>query len=143
MCIRDRYLQDYYDFLAIKPTILDYPDAISVPQKITQGLRFERVGFNYPGTEEWALRNLSFTLQAGEKLALVGENGSGKTTLVKLIARMYDPSEGTIYPVSYTHLICYKWLIEHKYTPVSYTHLDVYKRQIINGAYSDPRNPAE
>lgn len=91
------YLQDYYDFLAIKPTILDYPDAISVPHKITQGLRFERVGFKYPGTEEWALRNLSFTLQAGEKLALVGENGSGKTTLVKLIARMYDPSEGTIY----------------------------------------------
>jgi ATP-binding cassette subfamily B protein len=91
------YLQDYYDFLAIKPTILDHPDAISVSQKITHGLRFDKVGFKYPGTEEWALRNLSFTLQAGEKLALVGENGSGKTTLVKLIARMYDPSEGTIY----------------------------------------------
>ena len=55
------YLQDYYDFLAIKPTILDYPDAISVPQKITQGLRFERVGFNYPGTEEWlSLIHISF-----------------------------------------------------------------------------------
>lgn len=91
------YLQDYYDFLAIKPTILDHADAISVSQKITHGLRFDKVGFKYPGTEEWALRNLSFTLQAGEKLALVGENGSGKTTLVKLIARMYDPSEGTIY----------------------------------------------
>lgn len=91
------YLQDYYDFLAIKPTILDHADAISVSQKITHGLRFDKVGFKYPGTEEWALRNLSFTLQAGEKLALVGENGSGKTTLVKLISRMYDPSEGTIY----------------------------------------------
>ena len=91
------YLQDYYDFLAIKPAILDAGDAIPVPIKISKGLRFEKVGFKYSGTEEWALRNLSFTLQAGEKLALVGENGSGKTTLVKLIARMYDPSEGTIY----------------------------------------------
>ncbi len=91
------YLQDYYDFLAIKPAILDVADAIPVPAKINKGLRFEKVGFKYSDTEEWALRNLSFTLQAGEKLALVGENGSGKTTLVKLIARMYDPSEGTIY----------------------------------------------
>lgn len=91
------YLQDYYDFLAITPLIMDHPDSKPAPARISKGLRFENVGFHYPGTEIWALRNLSFTLESGEKLALVGENGSGKTTLVKLIARMYDPSEGTIY----------------------------------------------
>src|SRR6185312_6435397 len=46
--------------------------------------------------DKWALRNLSFHLRAGEKLALVGENGAGKTTLVKLLSRLYDPSEGRI-----------------------------------------------
>ncbi|MBK7608013.1 MAG: ABC transporter ATP-binding protein [Saprospiraceae bacterium] len=91
------YLQDYYDFLAIEPLIMDQPGAIQAPTTIKHGVRFDKVGFKYPGTEIWALRNISFTLNAGEKLALVGENGSGKTTLVKLIARMYDPTEGTIY----------------------------------------------
>jgi ATP-binding cassette subfamily B protein len=57
---------------------------------------FEGVGFRYPGTERWAVRNLDFTLHAGETLALVGENGAGKTTLVKLLARLYDPDEGRI-----------------------------------------------
>jgi ATP-binding cassette subfamily B protein len=60
------------------------------------GFQFEGVGFRYPGAERWAVRNLSFTLGAGEVLALVGENGAGKTTLVKLLARLYDPDEGRI-----------------------------------------------
>jgi ATP-binding cassette subfamily B protein len=91
------YLQDYFDFLAIVPSIKDGPNATDAPKEIREGIRFEKVGFKYPGTDIWAVRNISFMLQAGEKLALVGENGAGKTTLVKLLARMYDPSEGTIY----------------------------------------------
>lgn len=90
------YLQDYFDFLAIEPQIRDTPDAIEPPATIEKGIRFENVGFQYPGTDIWAVRNINLFLQAGEKLALVGENGAGKTTLVKLLARMYDPSEGTI-----------------------------------------------
>ena len=90
------YLQDYFDFLAIVPTIRDHPEAIAAPKEIKDGIRFENVGFKYPGTEVWAVRHISFFLQPGEKLALVGENGAGKTTLVKLLARMYDPSEGQI-----------------------------------------------
>ena len=61
-----------------------------------QGFVFENVGFKYHNSENWANRHLSFTLHAGEKLALVGENGAGKTTLVKLLARLYDPTEGRI-----------------------------------------------
>lgn len=90
------YLQDYFDFLAIVPTIRDHPEAMDAPKEIKEGIRFENVGFKYPGTEIWAVRHVSFFLQTGEKLALVGENGAGKTTLVKLLARMYDPSDGQI-----------------------------------------------
>lgn len=90
------YLQDYFDFLAIDPKIKDDKDAVDPPLTIKEGISFTNVGFQYPGTEIWAVRNLSFTLRAGEKLALVGENGAGKTTLVKLLARMYDPGEGSI-----------------------------------------------
>ena len=67
-----------------------------LPKKIKKGFVFENVGFQYPGSEIWALRNVSFHLKAGEKMALVEENGAGKTTLVKLLARLYDPSEGRI-----------------------------------------------
>ena len=54
------------------------------------------VSFRYPGKTGWALRDLSLTLAPGEKLGLVGENGAGKSTLVKLLMRLYDPTEGEI-----------------------------------------------
>ena len=66
------------------------------PSRSAQGFVFEDVGFIYPGAERWAVRHLSFTLKAGEVVALVGENGAGKTTLVKLLTRLYDPDEGRI-----------------------------------------------
>ncbi len=100
------YLQDLFDYFAIKPLIHSPTTSRPFPKPIREGgaaLRFvfENVGFKYAngpsnGAERWALRNLSFTLEAGEKLALVGENGAGKTTLVKLLARLYDPAEGRI-----------------------------------------------
>lgn len=90
------YLQDLFDFFAIRPAITSPPSPRPVPEIFRQGFRFEKVGFRYPGTDSWVLRDLTFDLKAGEKLALVGENGAGKTTLVKLLARLYDPTEGRI-----------------------------------------------
>ncbi|RYC71668.1 MULTISPECIES: ABC transporter ATP-binding protein [Spirosoma] len=90
------YLQDLFDYFAIKPLIDSPATTRPFPSPIRIGFVFENVGFKYTNSERWAIRNLSFTLQAGEKLALVGENGAGKTTLVKLLARLYDPSEGRI-----------------------------------------------
>ena len=90
------YLDDLYTFLDIQPEIRSPPNARPFPQPIREGFVFETVGFRYPGAENWAVRDLSFTLHAGEVLALVGENGAGKTTLVKLLARLYDPVEGRI-----------------------------------------------
>jgi ATP-binding cassette subfamily B protein len=90
------YLQDFFDFFEIKPKITkpEYPRPF--PDPILQGFTFENVGFKYQNAERWANRHLNFTLKPGEKLALVGENGAGKTTLVKLLARLYDPTEGRI-----------------------------------------------
>ncbi len=90
------YLQDMFDFFAIKPTIVSGDKNLMIPQPIQEGFTFENVGFKYPNSEMWAIRNLSFHLKKGEKLALVGENGAGKTTLVKLLARLYKPTEGRI-----------------------------------------------
>jgi ATP-binding cassette subfamily B protein len=93
------YLQDFFDFFQITPRIVRPTLGQAVrpfPRPIRQGFTFEEVGFQYKNAEKWALRHLSFELHAGEKLALVGENGAGKTTLVKLLARLYDPSEGRI-----------------------------------------------
>jgi ATP-binding cassette subfamily B protein len=62
----------------------------------TAGLVLESVGFRYPGKDAWAIRDVSLTIPAGDSVALVGENGAGKTTLVKLLTRLYEPTEGRI-----------------------------------------------
>lgn len=80
---------------------------MNVPQKMYEGkcrsipegpyeIKFENVSFKYAGQSAYALKNVSITLRAGEKLSVVGENGAGKTTFVKLLCRLYDPSEGCI-----------------------------------------------
>ncbi len=91
------YLKDYFDFLDQKPNLSSTSGTLPFPTQIKDGFVFENVGFQYPESDNWAVRNIDFKLKAGEKLALVGENGAGKTTLVKLLARLYNPTEGTIY----------------------------------------------
>jgi ATP-binding cassette, subfamily B, bacterial len=66
------------------------------PMPARTGIVLEDVGFRYPGKEKWALRHIDLTIPSGESVALVGENGAGKTTLVKLMTRLYEPSEGRI-----------------------------------------------
>jgi ATP-binding cassette subfamily B protein len=90
------YLNDLFSFFDTRPEILSPANPIPFPHPIREGFVFEDVGFIYPGAERWAVRHLSFTLKAGEVVALVGENGAGKTTLVKLLTRLYDPDEGRI-----------------------------------------------
>jgi ATP-binding cassette subfamily B protein len=90
------FLNDFLEFFEIKPRIKQSANPLRFPKVIKTGFTFEDVGFRYHGSERWANRHLNFTLYPGEKLALVGENGAGKTTLVKLLARLYDPTEGRI-----------------------------------------------
>jgi ATP-binding cassette subfamily B protein len=90
------YLKDLFDFFEMKPSIASAAGAPEVPRPIREGFVFEDVGFQYPGSEAWAVRHVSFKLSSGERVAFVGENGAGKTTLTKLLARLYDPTEGRI-----------------------------------------------
>src|SRR3984893_12045683 len=90
------FLTDLLAFFDMKPTIQSKPDALPAPSPIRQGFEFRNVSFRYPGTERRVLDRLDFQLQTGQRVALIGENGQGKTTLVKLITRLYDPTEGEI-----------------------------------------------
>jgi ATP-binding cassette, subfamily B, bacterial len=90
------YLKDLFDFFETKPTITSKPGALTVPRPLHEGFVLENVGFRYPDDDKWALRGVNLSLRPSERLALVGGNGAGKTTLVKLLTRLYDPTEGRI-----------------------------------------------
>jgi ABC-type multidrug transport system fused ATPase/permease subunit len=82
------------ELLDVESEHADRPDAIPLTRLET--ISFDNVSFRYPGKEDYALRHVSFHLDTGRTLALVGTSGSGKTTIVKLLMRFYDPSEGRI-----------------------------------------------
>ncbi len=90
------YIKDLFDFFDVKPGIESRPGAIPAPRPIRSGFEFQNVAFAYPGSSRLVLSGIDFRLEAGEKIALIGENGAGKTTLVKLLARLYDPTDGRI-----------------------------------------------
>ncbi|MES2178139.1 MAG: ABC transporter ATP-binding protein [Gemmatimonadota bacterium] len=90
------YLKDLFVFFEMEPSIRSKPGAKSVPNPIQTGFVFEDVGFQYPGGARWAIRHVNLAITPGERIALVGENGAGKTTITKLLARLYDPTEGRI-----------------------------------------------
>ncbi len=90
------YTKDLFGYLQTQPTIVSRPGAVPVPQPIRRGFELQDVSFSYPGSETPVLRRVNLHFRPGERIAIVGENGAGKTTLVKLLARLYDPTEGRI-----------------------------------------------
>lgn len=88
------YLSNLFDFLEVEAS--ERSGTALVGTRPGDGVRFERVSFRYPDAEDDAIRDVSFHLSPGLKLALVGENGSGKTTLIKLLTRLYQPTSGRI-----------------------------------------------
>src|SRR6202163_2486782 len=90
------FLTDLLAFFEMQPTIRSKPHALPAPRPIVRGFEFRNVSFRYPGTSRLVLNSLDFHLRAGERVALIGENGEGKTTLVKLMTRLYDPTEGQV-----------------------------------------------
>src|SRR5207248_11478018 len=76
---------------------LSLHDALPISGILRHGIRLEHVSFAYPGTSRLVLDDISLSLPAGSVVAIVGENGAGKTTLVKLLAKMYEPTSGTIH----------------------------------------------
>ena len=90
------FLTDLIAFFDMQPTVQSKPNGLPAPQTIKSGFEFRNVSFAYPGTDRAVLKNFNLTLSPGERIALIGENGEGKTTVVKLITRLYDPTEGQI-----------------------------------------------
>jgi ATP-binding cassette subfamily B protein len=90
------YISNLFEYLQQQPHVLAPASPKPIPAPISQGVRFENVHFQYPSSDEEVLHGVSFHVQAGEKVAIVGENGAGKTTCIKLLARLYDPQQGRI-----------------------------------------------
>ena len=90
------FLTNLYEFLDLKPNIITPAHPKMMPQPMTAGIVFDNVDFQYEGTTRQALKDISLTVRPKETIALVGENGSGKTTLIKLLCRLYDPTQGRI-----------------------------------------------
>ena len=90
------FLTDLMAFFEMKPTIRSKPNALPAPRPIVRGITFQNVSFRYPGNSRLVLDRINFQLHPKERLALIGENGEGKTTVVKLMTRLYDPTEGEI-----------------------------------------------
>ena len=90
------YLNNLVELMAKQPMMPVATSPVPVPVPLRGEIRFENVSFAYPGAETKALDDVTFTIAAGETLAVVGRNGAGKTTLFKLICRLYDPIEGRI-----------------------------------------------
>ena len=89
------FLEDYQSFLDLAPSVAATRPDRPAPEAFAE-LTVDRVSFRYPDTPHPALEDVSFSLRAGEVVALVGENGSGKTTLAKLLCHLYTPTEGRI-----------------------------------------------
>jgi ATP-binding cassette, subfamily B, bacterial len=93
------YMSNLWEYLRIAGESAGTPaplPALSEAKRSSSGIVLEDVGFRYPGKDAWALRHVDLSIPVGESLALVGENGAGKTTLVKLLTRLYEPTEGRI-----------------------------------------------
>jgi ATP-binding cassette subfamily B protein len=92
------FVTQVFEFLDTPPAIEVPPSgrALPAPRPLRQGITFDHVGFQYPGTERHVLEDVSFSIAPGQCVALVGENGAGKTTLIKLLTRLYDPTQGRV-----------------------------------------------
>jgi len=90
------FMSNLFSFLALTPQMVTAQEPVPVPRSLRRGIEFRHVSFRYPGQEQDALRDVNIEIFPGEKVALVGPNGAGKTTLIKLLTRLYDPSEGQI-----------------------------------------------
>jgi ATP-binding cassette subfamily B protein len=90
------FITDLLEFFGVQPKVFSKPNALPAPRPIRQGFEFQNVSFAYPGQTRRVLSDVSFRLEPSERLALVGENGQGKTTIVKLLTRLYDPTDGQI-----------------------------------------------
>lgn len=91
-----RFLQTEFEFLEIPNQMYQGTLSVEKRQDRNYEIEFRDVSFKYPGAETWVLRHMNMKFKVGQRMAVVGQNGSGKTTFIKLLCRLYDPTEGEI-----------------------------------------------
>ncbi len=90
------FVKNVYEFLALKPRLVNPLEPKPIPHSLERGIAFHHVSFQYPDETRKILDDVCMEIRAGEHIALVGENGAGKTSLVKLLCRLYDPTQGKL-----------------------------------------------
>lgn len=90
-------LQNLFALFDVQPRIKVNKRPIALPGNRIEQIAFRNVSYKYPDSDRWALKNIDLSIQAGTSVGLVGHNGAGKTTLIKLMTRLYDPTEGAIF----------------------------------------------
>lgn len=90
------YYKDFEDFLKVKETMRESGSLGQIPEDDEGMIEFRNVSFKYPNRDDYALKDVSFVIKRGEIVSIVGNNGAGKSTLIKLMLRLYDPTEGSI-----------------------------------------------
>jgi len=90
------YAKDLFEFFQTAPRMVTKDRGAPIPPVIRSGFEFKNVSFAYPGSDRRVIDCVTFRLNVGERVALVGRNGAGKTTIIKLLTRLYDPTEGVI-----------------------------------------------
>ena len=90
------FLSDLDEFLSLRPRLREEEMPQDLPNPICKSIQIKDLSFRYPGSHRWALEGISFEVTPGQTVALVGRNGSGKSTLIKLLCRLYDPTDGLI-----------------------------------------------
>ncbi len=90
------FLDNLMTYLELQPLLVSPANGLAAPEPIRHGIEFRHVSFCYPGSDVYVLRDINLHIHPGERIALVGLNGAGKTTLIKLLTRLYDPTEGQV-----------------------------------------------
>jgi len=90
------FLDNLITYLDLEPRLVAPVNGLPAPAPIQQGIEFRNVSFRYPGSDNYVLRDINLHIRPSERIALVGLNGAGKTTLIKLLTRLYDPTEGQV-----------------------------------------------
>jgi len=95
------YMSNLFSYLDATEAAIEAPPPVAAAARANttsseRGIRLERVSFRYPGKDAWVLREIDLFIPEGQSVALVGQNGAGKTTLVKLVTRLYQPTEGRV-----------------------------------------------
>jgi ATP-binding cassette subfamily B protein len=90
------FLDNLMAYLQLEPVRVAPANGLTAPEPIRHGIEFRGVSFSYPGSDVLVLRDINLRIHPGERIALVGLNGAGKTTLIKLLTRLYDPTEGQV-----------------------------------------------